>query len=100
MPAISFGIDPCRAVALCYNECVEPKSKFPSNQRLADKHEDWNTMDEMESGRDRTGRFAKGNQGGPGRPRGSGNALRRAAEEAVTPEHVAAIIRRAGGGSW
>ena len=52
-------------------------------------------MEELDPTRDRGGRFAKGNPGGPGRPRGSGNALRRAAEEAVTPEHVAAIIRRA-----
>lgn len=52
-------------------------------------------MDEQDADRDRNGRFTRGNQGGPGRPRGSGNALRRAAEEAVTPEHVAAIIRRA-----
>lgn len=52
-------------------------------------------MDELDSGRERNGRFAKGNPGGPGRPRGSGNALRRAAEGAVTPDHVAAIIRRA-----
>ena len=45
--------------------------------------------------RDRQGRFAEGNPGGPGRPRGTGNALRRAAEDAVTPEHIGAIIRRA-----
>ncbi len=45
--------------------------------------------------RDHRGRFAAGNQGGPGRRRGHANALRRAAEEAISPEHVAAIMRRA-----
>ncbi len=52
-------------------------------------------MDEHDAGRDPSGRFAKGHPGGPGRPRGPGYALRRAAEEAVTPEHITAIIRRA-----
>lgn len=41
------------------------------------------------------GYFAPGNRGGPGRPRGKGEALRRAAEDAITPDHVAAIIRKA-----
>ncbi len=45
--------------------------------------------------RDGQGRFAAGNPGGPGRPRTRGDTLRRAAEDAVSPEHVAAIIRRA-----
>jgi hypothetical protein len=45
--------------------------------------------------RDQTGRFAPGNSGGPGRPRGKSEALRRAAEDAITPDHVAAIIRKA-----
>jgi hypothetical protein len=45
--------------------------------------------------RDPQGRFTQGNPGGPGRPPGRGTVLRRAAEEAITPEHVAAIIRKA-----
>jgi hypothetical protein len=47
------------------------------------------------SSRDDGGRFASGNTGGPGRPRGRGNALRRAAEDAIAPEHITAILRRA-----
>ena len=45
--------------------------------------------------RDPGGRFAPGNPGGPGRPRSRGTELRRAAEEAITAEHVTAIIRKA-----
>lgn len=41
------------------------------------------------------GRFAPGNPGGPGRPPSRSTTLRRAAEEAITPEHIAAIIRKA-----
>ena len=48
-----------------------------------------------EQTRDEQGRFRPGGAGGPGRPRGSTSELRRAAEEAVTPEHVAAMIRKA-----
>ena len=48
-----------------------------------------------ENGRDHGGRFAKGNPGGPGGPRKRSFELRRAAEEAVTPEHVQALMRRA-----
>jgi len=48
-----------------------------------------------ENGRDHGGRFAKGNPGGPGGPRKRSFELRRAAEEAVTPEHVQALIRKA-----
>ncbi|MBK8980676.1 MAG: hypothetical protein IPM29_32640 [Planctomycetes bacterium] len=47
------------------------------------------------SGRDERGRFAPGNPGGPGGSRPRAFALRRAVEEAVTEEHVAAMIRRA-----
>ncbi len=47
------------------------------------------------SSRNSQGQFAPGNQGGPGRPRGRASALRRAAEEAVSPEHIGAITRRA-----
>jgi len=45
-----------------------------------------------ENGRDHGGRFAKGNPGGPGGPRKRSFELRRAAEEAVTPEHVQALV--------
>jgi len=47
------------------------------------------------SGRDALGRFTLGNPGGPGGPRRRASELRRAAEEAITPEHVAAIVRKA-----
>ena len=45
--------------------------------------------------RDENGRFLPGNPGGPGRPPSRGKLLRQAAEDAITPEHVAAIIRKA-----
>ncbi len=52
--------------------------------------------DEGESnGRDEQGRFADGNPGGPGGPRRRASDLRRAAEDAITPERVAAMIRKA-----
>jgi hypothetical protein len=44
------------------------------------------------SPRDDNGRFAAGNAGGPGRPKGRGQELQRAAQEAITPEHVAALM--------
>ena len=47
------------------------------------------------TGRDAGGRFAAGNPGGPGGPRRRSSELRRAAEEAITPEHVAAMVRMA-----
>lgn len=47
------------------------------------------------SGRDDRGRFAAGNPGGPGGPRRRASELRRAAEEAITSEHVQAMIRKA-----
>ena len=47
------------------------------------------------SGRDEHGRFTKGNPGGPGGARRRPSELRRAAEEAITPEHVAAMVRKA-----
>ena len=47
------------------------------------------------TGRDRHGRFTAGNPGGPGGARRKAFELRRAAEDAVSPEHVQAIIRRA-----
>ena len=46
------------------------------------------------SGRDPLGRFMVGNPGGPGGSRRRAE-LRRAAEEAVTPEHITAVVRRA-----
>ncbi len=48
-----------------------------------------------ETGRDERGRFAVGNPGGPGGPRRRTSELRRAAEEAITPKHVTAMIRKA-----
>ena len=47
------------------------------------------------TGRDGNGRFAQGYGGGPGRPRGKGYDLMRAAQDAITAEHVAAMMRRA-----
>ena len=47
-----------------------------------------------DAGRNNRGRFAAGNPGGPGGARRRSSELRRAAEEAVTPEHIAAMIRR------
>jgi hypothetical protein len=44
--------------------------------------------------RDDRGRFVPGNPGGPGAPLGRlATALRRAALEAVTPAHVAAVVK-------
>lgn len=45
--------------------------------------------------RDERGRFAPGNPGGPGGARRRASELRRAAEEAVTPEIIAAMVRKA-----
>jgi len=45
--------------------------------------------------RDEKGRFAQGNSGGPGRPKGRGYELQRAAQEAVTAEHLTAMMRKA-----
>ena len=45
-------------------------------------------------GRDQRGRFGAGNPGGKGGPHRRAAELRRAAEEAVTPEHVAECIVR------
>ncbi len=47
------------------------------------------------SGRDDNGRFTAGNAGGPGRSRGRGYELLRAAQEAITPEQVAVLMRKA-----
>lgn len=45
--------------------------------------------------RDGKGRFAPGNPGGPGRrPERAAEKLRKAVEDAVTPEHLAAVMRR------
>jgi len=46
------------------------------------------------SPRDGHGRFVPGHPGGPGRPRSPAAELRRAVEEAISPEMAAAIIRR------
>ena len=47
------------------------------------------------NGRDERGRFATGNPGGPGGPRRRASELRRAAEDAITTDHVAAMVRKA-----
>ncbi len=47
------------------------------------------------TGRDANGRFTAGNPGGPGGARRRPSDLRRAAEEAITPEHVQAMMRKA-----
>ena len=46
-------------------------------------------------GRDQAGRFAPGNRGGPGGSRHRSLELRRAAIEAITEEHIQAMIRKA-----
>ena len=52
-------------------------------------------MTNPKSERDENGRFVAGNAGGPGRAKGRGYELQRAAQEAVTAEHVAAMMRKA-----
>lgn len=47
------------------------------------------------SGRDQHGRFAPGNPGGPGGSRNRANELRQAAVNAITSEHIEALIRKA-----
>lgn len=48
-----------------------------------------------QTGRDARGRFTRGNPGGPGRPpAASAHEHRRALLAAVTPEDIAAVIRR------
>ncbi len=53
------------------------------------------TDDGENTGRDENGRFTVGNAGGPGGARRRPSELRRAAEEAISPEHVAAMVRKA-----
>ncbi len=48
-----------------------------------------------DNGRDPSGRFGKGNPGGPGGARKRSFVMREAAETAITPEHVQALMRRA-----
>ena len=52
-------------------------------------------MDDSTSARDGNGRFAAGNPGGPGRSKGRGYELQRAAQEAVSVEHIQALMRKA-----
>ncbi len=47
------------------------------------------------TGRDGSGRFKIGNPGGPGGSRPRAVTLRRAAEDAISEEHVQAMIRKA-----
>lgn len=51
--------------------------------------------DAKDSGRDTRGRFAPGNPGGPGGARRRSFELRRAAQEAITEEHIQAMMRKA-----
>jgi hypothetical protein len=51
------------------------------------------SSDTESNGRDSKGRFAKGNPGGPGGSRRKAFVLRKAIEEAITEEHVEAIVR-------
>ena len=51
--------------------------------------------DQFEGQRDPKGRFLPGNKGGPGGPNRKKSELRRAAEGAITPDHVSAMLRRA-----
>lgn len=48
-----------------------------------------------DTGRDANGRFTVGNPGGPGGARRRPSDLQRAAQEAITPDHVQAIMRKA-----
>jgi hypothetical protein len=52
-------------------------------------------LDTPPSSRDDQGRFQPGCAPGPGRPRGRANMLQRAAEEAISPEMVSGMVRRA-----
>lgn len=52
-------------------------------------------MDTPPTGRDEQGRFAVGGPGGPGRSKGKGYELQHAAQDAVTPEHMRAMMRKA-----
>ena len=52
-------------------------------------------MDIPASQRDGDGRFAPGNPGGPGRSKGRGYELQRAAQEAITPEQMGVMMRKA-----
>ena len=47
------------------------------------------------SDRDTRGRFAPGNPGGPGGSRSRANELRQAAVNAITAEHIEALVRKA-----
>ncbi len=52
-------------------------------------------MDDIIASRDERGRFLPGGAGGPGRPSvRTVDRLRQAVEEAVTPEHLTAVMRR------
>lgn len=52
-------------------------------------------MEPSDKIRDTGGRFRPGNPGGPGRkPEQAAEKLRRAVEEAITPDHLAAVMRR------
>ena len=45
--------------------------------------------------RDANGRFAAGNPGGPGRSKGKGYELQRAAQDAIEPRHIDALMKKA-----
>ena len=51
--------------------------------------------DAGDNGRDAAGRFAAGNPGGPGGSHRRVNELRRAIEEAVSPQYIGGIMKKA-----
>jgi hypothetical protein len=51
-------------------------------------------LDSADSHRDRNGRFTAGNPGGPGGSRPRRGVLRDALEGAITPDHVAGLVRK------
>ncbi|MBY0229495.1 MAG: hypothetical protein K2W96_09470, partial [Gemmataceae bacterium] len=49
-------------------------------------------MSDQGTGRDVGGQFAKGNPGGPGRPKGGATGLRMRLVECATPEQVRVVM--------
>ena len=52
-------------------------------------------MEEPSALRDGNGKFLPGTAGGPGRPRSGAAEMRLAVDQAITPEHLSAVMRRA-----
>src|SRR5689334_1773025 len=57
-------------------------------------HSHGGSMDNPPAPRNSNGRFAEGNPGGPGGSRRKACELRRATEDAVTPEIASAVMRK------